>query len=96
MPFTLDPGETVTCTFSLIVSGDAGDLVNDLITVTGKDDDGHDVSDSDDATVTITDVPSEITVTKTANPTVVQDSGPSRSRSSSGTTRRSTPCISRH
>ena len=58
------------------VSGDAGDLVNDLITVTGQDDDGHEVKGSDDATVTITNVPSTITVTKTANPTVVQDSGP--------------------
>ena len=72
----LDPNETVTCTFSMIVSGDAGDQINDLITVTGTDDDGTPVSDSDDATVTITNVPSTITVTKTANPTVVQDSGP--------------------
>ena len=72
----LDPNETVTCTFSMIVSGDAGDRINDLITVTGTDDDGTPVSDSDDATVTITNVPSTITVTKTANPTVVQDSGP--------------------
>ncbi len=76
LPFTLDPTESITCTFSMSVKGNAGDHVNDLITVTGKDDDGNDVSDSDDATVTITDVPSTITVTKTANPTVVQDSGP--------------------
>ena len=41
-----------------------------------QDDDGHEVKGSDDATVTITNVPSTITVTKTANPTVVQDSGP--------------------
>ena len=58
------------------VNGNAGDEVNDLITVNGQDDDGNEVSDSDDATVTITNVPSTITVTKTANPTVVQDSGP--------------------
>ena len=82
LPFTLgpsgslDPKDSITCTFSMSVKGNAGDHVNDLITVTGKDDDGNDVSDSDDATVTITDVPSTITVTKTANPTVVQDSGP--------------------
>jgi len=82
LPITLDtPGEegdhdTITCTFSMTVSGDAGDLVNDLITVTGQDDDGHEVSGFDDATVTITNVPSTITVTKTANPTAVQDSGP--------------------
>ena len=76
LPAELDPNESITCTFSMIVSGDAGDRINDLITVTGKDDDGDDVSDSDDATVTITNVPSTITVTKTANPTAVQDSGP--------------------
>ena len=76
LPFTLAPGDTVTCSFTMNVSGDAGDLVNDLITVTGQDDDGHEVKGSDDATVTITNVPSTITVTKTANPTVVQDSGP--------------------
>ncbi len=76
LPASLDPGEQITCTFTMPVSGSAGDKVNDLITVTGRDDDGHNVSDSDDATVTITDVSSSITVTKTANPTVVQDSGP--------------------
>jgi len=76
LPFTLDPAESITCTFSMSVKGNAGDQINDLITVTGKDDDDNDVSGSDDATVTITDVPSTITVTKTANPTIVQDSGP--------------------
>jgi uncharacterized repeat protein (TIGR01451 family) len=60
----------------MIVEGNAGDRVNDLVTVTGTDDDGNAVSDSDDATVTITNLASAITVTKTANPTVVQDSGP--------------------
>ena len=76
LPVALEPGESITCTFTMPVNGKAGDDVNDLITVTGRDDDGQSVSDSDDATVRITDVPSSITVTKTANPTVVQDSGP--------------------
>ena len=45
------------------------------MTATGTDDDGNAVNGFDDATVTITDVPSSITVTKTADPTGVSEPG---------------------
>jgi hypothetical protein len=37
---TLTPGQVVTCTFTLDVTGNAGDVVGDTVTVTGTDDDG--------------------------------------------------------
>ena len=47
----------------------------DVVTASGHDDDGHEVSDHDDATVTITDVPSSLALDKSANPTSVQEPG---------------------
>jgi hypothetical protein len=47
----------------------------DVVTASGFDDDEHAVSAQDDATVTITDAPSSIQVTKTANPTSIQEPG---------------------
>ena len=43
-------GDTVTCTFTAVVSGNAGDTVGDEVTVTATDDDtgGTDATDADD------------------------------------------------
>jgi uncharacterized repeat protein (TIGR01451 family) len=65
----------VVCTFTEFVGGNAGDTHTNVATGTGVDDDGNDVSDSDDETVTINDVPSSIDVVKTANPTSVDEPG---------------------
>ncbi len=75
VPQTILPGNFYQCQFSATVSGNAGDSETDVVTATGVDDDGNPVSDSDDATVDITDLPSSIDVTKTANPTSVQEPG---------------------
>jgi uncharacterized repeat protein (TIGR01451 family) len=75
VPQTIQPGETYTCTFTRPITGNAGDLKTDVVTASGHDDDGHEVSDHDDATVTITDVPSSLALEKSAGPTSVQAPG---------------------
>ena len=55
--------------------GNAGSSHTDVVTASGTDDDGNPVSGHDDATVTITNVPSSIVVTKTATPTSIQEPG---------------------
>lgn len=74
-PQTIAAGDFYECSFTAVVSGDAGDSETDTVTATGVDDDGFTVSDSDDATVDITDVPSSIQVVKTASPTSVPETG---------------------
>ncbi|WP_421119358.1 hypothetical protein ACE2AJ_18670 [Aquihabitans daechungensis] len=63
----LAPGASTSCSFTLAVSGNAGDSVPDTVTVSGTDDDGTPVSDSGDEEVGISDVPSSIVVTKTGS-----------------------------
>ena len=75
VPQTLAPGASYSCSFTGAVSGNAGSSHTDIVTASGKDDDGNDVSDSDDATVTLTNVGSSIEVTKTANPTSLPEPG---------------------
>jgi uncharacterized repeat protein (TIGR01451 family) len=75
VPFTLAPGASYDCAFTGAVSGNAGSSHTDIVTASGKDDDGDDVSDEDDATVRITDLDSSILVTKTADPTSLPEPG---------------------
>jgi uncharacterized repeat protein (TIGR01451 family) len=75
VPQTIQPGGTYTCKFTRTVTGNAGDQKTDVVTASGRDDDGNEVSDDDDATVTLTDVPSSLALEKTANPTSVQSPG---------------------
>ena len=75
VPQTIQPGDTYTCKFTRTISGNAGDVKTDVVTASGHDDDGHEVSDDDDATVRLTDVSSSIAVEKTANPTSIQAPG---------------------
>ena len=55
MPQTIAAGATYSCSFTGAVSGNAGSSHTDVVTASGKDDDGNNVSDDDDATVRITD-----------------------------------------
>ncbi|MCB1030829.1 MAG: DUF11 domain-containing protein, partial [Acidimicrobiales bacterium] len=73
--FELAPGEQIGCSFTLPVTGNAGTVVTDIVKVTATDDDGGRVSDDDDATVTIVDLPSKLTVTKTAEVDTVDEPG---------------------
>ena len=75
VPQTLAPGASYSCSFTGAVSGNAGSSHKDVVTASGTDDDGNAVTDDDDAVVTITNVPSSITVTKTATPTSIQEPG---------------------
>ncbi len=69
------PGEPYECTFTLNVSGDAGDVVDDTVVATVVDNDGTTATDDDDASVTITDVPPTVVVTKTAGVDSVPEPG---------------------
>ena len=71
------PAITGSCTFSFVgaFSGDAGDSQTDTVTVIVEDALSVTATDSDDATVTITDVAPTLTVDKTANPTSVAEPG---------------------
>jgi uncharacterized repeat protein (TIGR01451 family) len=64
----LDPGESYSCSFEAEFTGVGGDSQTDTVTVVGRNPQGVDVTDRDDATVTITGAPT-IAVTKSANPT---------------------------
>ena len=71
----LQPGASCEFTLTKTISGDyPGSHVN-VFTATVSDDDGNSASDDDDATVDFTDVKPAVTVTKTANPTSVPESG---------------------
>jgi len=65
VPQTIQPGDTYSCSFTATVSGDAGDSETDVVTASGTDDEGNPVSDSDDATVTVTNTPPTVAVSKT-------------------------------
>ena len=67
--------DQVMCTFAVGLSGNAGATHVNVVTVEGTDDEGDKATDSDDATVTFTNLPSAITVIKTANPTSMQEPG---------------------
>ncbi len=75
VPFTLQPGQTYDCNFVAHVSGDAGDSHTDTVTASGADDDGEPVSGDGTAIVTITSVASAVVVTKTADPTSIEEPG---------------------
>jgi hypothetical protein len=75
IPQTISAGGSYSCSFDLLVSGNAGESESDLVTASGSDDDGNAVSASDDATVTINDVPSAIELLKTVDPTVLDEPG---------------------
>lgn len=63
----IGPGETVTCTFQASVLGDAGYYVEDTVTASGLDIRGKRTSGSATARVDVTDVPVNISVTKTGS-----------------------------
>ncbi|MDY6911374.1 MAG: S8 family serine peptidase, partial [Chloroflexota bacterium] len=75
MPQTIPNGGFYECSFSAAVSGNAGYVETNVVTASGNDDNGNPVSGEDDATVTITDTPSSVEVTKTADPTELPEPG---------------------
>ena len=65
----LAPGSSYTCSFTGSFLGDAGQSQTDIVTATAVDNEGSRATDTDDATVTLTNVPPTISVVKTADPT---------------------------
>jgi hypothetical protein len=66
---------TYTCTFTEFIGGDAGDLHSNTASATAIDDENDTATGSDSAMVDIRDVPSMITLSKTATPTSVLETG---------------------
>ena len=74
---TIGAGETVLCSFSAPITGNAGTVHRDTVTATGTDNrtPPNTVSGNDDATATIVDRAPALSLTKTANPTQVLETG---------------------
>ncbi len=69
LPQTLTAGGgTYTCSFTAVVSGDAGDSETDVVTATASDNEGNPAEATAQATVTITDVLPGIDLQKAAVP----------------------------
>ncbi|HEX2180460.1 MAG TPA: hypothetical protein VHL54_13260 [Actinomycetota bacterium] len=64
----VQPGQSVSCEFTVQVAGDAGDTRTNTLTVTATAPDGTVVADTAAATVSFTDVLPEIEVDKVASP----------------------------
>ena len=75
VPQTLQPGASYTCTFPAQVNGNPGYSETDTVTITATDSDGTFFSGSASATVDVLDLPPAIAVTKTADPTQVNEPG---------------------
>ena len=71
----LAPGGTYSCSFSVTFTGPPGASQTDIVTVRVIDDDGEQAIDTDDAIITITDIPPVITLQKTATPLVRNEPG---------------------
>ena len=69
----LTPGEVTSCQYTVNHS-DAGSFDN-TASVTVQDDEGNDASDTDDETVTVTDVLPTVTLVKDANPSTLPEPG---------------------
>ena len=72
---SIAPGATYTCTFSAMVSGDAGDFETDVVDAVASDNDGNKVTAKDDATVTILNVDPSVKVIKDASPSTRPEPG---------------------
>jgi hypothetical protein len=68
-------GSPYTCSFTAYIAGDAGDVHSNTLTAKAVDNEYDEAQASDSATVNINDVPSSITLDKTANPIEVLETG---------------------
>ena len=75
VPVTLQKGETIDCSFTGAVAGNAGSTHTDVVTAQGHDDEDNAVSGHDDAVVTLTDVLPSISVEKSAVPGSLPEPG---------------------
>ncbi len=75
VPQVLVPGGSYSCEIAESVSGGAGEVVTNVVTVGAVDDDGQLLSGEAEATVTIVDVLPEVSVVKSADPVSVDEPG---------------------
>jgi hypothetical protein len=75
VPQDLGHGQTYSCYFMAPVSGQGGTSHKDTVTASGLDVNQNVLEGSDDATVQILDVAPDMSVTKTASPTAVNEPG---------------------
>ncbi|WP_419174278.1 hypothetical protein [Desulfosediminicola sp.] len=68
-------GSPYSCSFTAFIAGNAGDVHNNTVTAKAIDNENDEATATDMATVNINDVPSNITLTKTADPTEVLETG---------------------
>jgi hypothetical protein len=71
---TIAAGGNYSCKFTADVSGPAFSMETDTVTATANDEEGNELQRSDPATVTIVDVGSMCTATKTAAPNPIDES----------------------
>jgi hypothetical protein len=71
----LAPGASYSCSFSGDFFGNAGAAQTDTVTARARDNEGTEVTDSDEATVSLTNVPPSIVVVKDARPTSLPTPG---------------------
>ncbi len=75
LPQTIPVGAQYGCSFSAMVSGDAGENETDTITASAQDDESNTAIGISSATVVITDALPSILLNKHATPTAVPESG---------------------
>jgi len=75
LPQTLAPGDTYACAIEKDIAGLPGEQFTNVVTASGLDDDGQQVSSEGSETVTIIDVPSAIMVEKVASSESVAEPG---------------------
>jgi uncharacterized repeat protein (TIGR01451 family) len=75
LPATVAPAATVTCLFVGTVSGAVGSVHTNAVTATATDDDGYIISDSDEESIEITDLPALLEITQIAEPANLPEPG---------------------
>ncbi len=75
LPQTIAVGATYSCSAVGPVTGDAGDVREDIIEAIASDDDGNTITETADAQVVITDVQPAIAVAKRATPSSLPEPG---------------------
>jgi hypothetical protein len=75
VPQSIAVGGSYLCSVTTFVGGSPGDVVVNVLTVAGSDEEGNPVGGSDSASVNVNDVPSAIELVKVASPTSVNEPG---------------------
>lgn len=75
VPQLIAAGGSYSCAITVVLEGNAGFTETNVVTASGRDEHGNPVSDSDDETVTITDLPPDFNMCKGIEPGAVPPEG---------------------